>query len=95
MLSKEEVKHIALLARIGVKDDEIEKYQKDLSGVLDFFKELETADVSQVSVPRQIIGRENGMRSDRVQEGALQQTEAIMANVPEVKDGFVKVKSVF
>ena len=95
MLSKEEVKHIALLARIGVKDDEIEKYQETLSGVLDFFKELEKADTSSVEVPRQIIGRENGMRGDNVLTGSSHQTELIMNNVPETKDGYVKVKSVF
>jgi aspartyl-tRNA(Asn)/glutamyl-tRNA(Gln) amidotransferase subunit C len=95
MLSKEEVKHIALLARIGVKEDEVEKYQEDLSGVLDFFKDLEKADTSGVAVPRQIIGRENGMRSDTVRSSASHQTELIMGNVPEVKDGYVKVKSVF
>ncbi|MDD5083469.1 MAG: Asp-tRNA(Asn)/Glu-tRNA(Gln) amidotransferase subunit GatC [Candidatus Moranbacteria bacterium] len=95
MLSKEEVKHIALLARIGVKDDEVEKYQEDLSGVLDFFKDLEKADVSAVSVPRQIIGRENGMRGDNAYERAPHQTELIMNNVPETKGKYVKVKSVF
>ncbi len=95
MLSKEEVKHIALLARIGVKEDEVEKYQKDLSGVLDFFKELETADTSAVEVPRQIIGRENGMRGDNASISPSHQTELIMNNVPETKEGYVKVKSVF
>jgi aspartyl-tRNA(Asn)/glutamyl-tRNA(Gln) amidotransferase subunit C len=95
MLSKEEVKHVALLARIGVKDDEVEKYQETLSGVLDFFKDLEKADTSSVSVPRQIIGRENGMRGDNARERLSHQTELIMSNVPETKDGYVKVKSVF
>jgi aspartyl-tRNA(Asn)/glutamyl-tRNA(Gln) amidotransferase subunit C len=95
MLTKEEVKHIALLARIGIKDDEVEKYQETLSGVLDFFKELETADTSSVEVPRQIIGRENGMRGDHLRENPSYQKELIMNNVPETKDGYVKVKSVF
>lgn len=95
MLSKEEVKHIALLARIGLKDTDVEKYQGTLSGVLDFFKDLETADTKSVSVPRQIIGRENGMRSDTVKDRDERQQSLIMKNVPEVKDGYVKVKSVF
>ncbi len=95
MLSKEEVKHVALLARIGLKDNEIEQYRETLSGVLDFFKDLEQADLSGVEVPRQIIGRENGMRGDHVAERSKKQRDAIMGNVPETKDEYVKVKSVF
>lgn len=95
MLSKEDVKHIALLARIGVKDDQVETYQEALSGVLDFFQDLEKADTSSVEVPRQIIGRENGMRGDNVHSSSSHQIELIMENVPETKDGYVKVKSVF
>lgn len=95
MLSKEEVKHVALLARIGVTDQDVEKYQEALSGVLDFFKDLEKADTSSVEIPRQIIGRENGMRGDRVLPNDPHQRDLIMKNVPEVKDDYVKVKSVF
>lgn len=95
MLSKEEVKHVALLARIGVKDDDVEKYQEALSGVLDFFKDLEKADTSSVEIPRQIIGRENGMRGDTVSECTPYKRDLIMNNVPETKDNYVKVKSVF
>lgn len=95
MLSKDEVKHIALLARIGLKDEEIEKYQKDLSSVLDFFDVLKKADTEQVEVIGQIIGRENSWREDRHKEAGTLQKEAILKNVPETKEGYVKVKSVF
>jgi aspartyl-tRNA(Asn)/glutamyl-tRNA(Gln) amidotransferase subunit C len=95
MLSKEEVKHVALLARIGIKDEEVEKYQGILSGVLDFFRDLEKADVNNLSVPRQIIGRESGVRVDRVVAVPASQIAGILNNVPEMKDKYVKVKSVF
>src|SRR3989344_8495935 len=42
MISKDEVKHIALLARLGLSDEELQAMQKDLSGVLDFFRELQS-----------------------------------------------------
>lgn len=94
MLTQEEVKHVAMLARVGLRDDEIEKYQKILSGVLDFFQELEQVDIANIAVPRQIIGRENGMRSDRVQESSEVQLQALLKNAPETKNGYIKVKSV-
>ena len=48
MLSIEEVKHIARLARIGLEEKEIKTFQTDLSAVLDSFRELEQADVEGV-----------------------------------------------
>jgi len=37
MLNKEDIIHIATLARIGLREDEIEKYQRELSLILDYF----------------------------------------------------------
>ena len=95
MLSRDEVKHIALLARIGIKEEEIEKYQKDLSAVLDFFHELETVDTENVSPIGHITGMMNKARADQTIDFEQAGKDGIMKNVPEIKDGFVKVKSVF
>ncbi|MDP2664107.1 MAG: Asp-tRNA(Asn)/Glu-tRNA(Gln) amidotransferase subunit GatC, partial [bacterium] len=48
MISKEEVKHIAKLARLGLSDKEIGKFQKDLSSILDYVEKLKKVDVSGV-----------------------------------------------
>ena len=95
MLTVDEVKHIALLARIGIKEEEIEKYQKDLSAVLDFFHELETVDTEVISSIGHITGTVNRARMDQSVDFGQTGKEGIMKNVPEKKDGFVKVKSVF
>ena len=47
-LSKEQVEHIAELARIGILDEEKEKFQKDLGAVLDYVDKLEGVDVADV-----------------------------------------------
>lgn len=95
MLSVEEVKHIALLARIGLTDAEVEKYRKDLSGVLDFFKELESLNLSGEPSDSAVPRKTNDYREDRVSEFGTGGKKAIMENVPETKDGYVKVRSVF
>lgn len=95
MLSAEEVRHIALLARIGIKEDEIEKYQKDLSAVLDFFRELETAATDEDESAFRITETTDVAREDRTEDFDAAGKEMILKNVPETKDGFVKVKSVF
>ncbi|MBP9751241.1 MAG: Asp-tRNA(Asn)/Glu-tRNA(Gln) amidotransferase subunit GatC [Candidatus Moranbacteria bacterium] len=94
MLSTEEVKHIALLARIGLSDAEVGRHRTDLSQVLDFFKELEsldTGDATDAGIPE----KENDYREDRAEDFGAHGRKAIMENIPETKDGYVKVKSVF
>ena len=95
MLSIEEVKNIALLARIGIKDDEIPKYQQELSAVLDFFRELEMADTDNVEPIGHITGMTDVTRADCVEDFGNPGKETIKNNFPDSKDGFLKVKSVF
>jgi aspartyl-tRNA(Asn)/glutamyl-tRNA(Gln) amidotransferase subunit C len=95
MLTQDEVRHIALLARIGIKEDEIGKYQKDLSAVLDFFRELETAATDDTGSVGHITGMTDVAREDRAEDFGASGKEAIKKNFPDAKDGFLKVKSVF
>lgn len=95
MLSREEVEHIALLARIGLSDTEVEKYRKDLSGVFDFFHELEELDLSGEPEDDGIPVKENDTREDSVSGFGSVGRDGIMRNVPAKNDGFVKVRSVF
>ncbi len=95
MLTKEEVENVALLSRIGLTEEDIPRYQKDLSAVLDFFRELETLPTDDVMPIGHITGRTDVMRSDESEVCSELEVQHIMHNVPETKDGFVKVKSVF
>ncbi len=95
MLSEDEVKHIALLARVGLKDEEIPKYQKDLSAVLDFFEELKRLPTDDVEPIGHITGMTGVGRTDRHEEFNPGGKETLKKNFPDSKDGFLKVKSVF
>ncbi len=95
MLSKEEVEHIAVLARIGLSDDEVARYQKDLSQVLDFFKELEAFDMPPEETSESVPRKKNDTREDRVENFPSHGRKIIMDNMPERKEGYVKVRSVF
>lgn len=94
MLTKEEIQNIATLARIGLSEKDIEKYQQDLSEILDYFKKLDEVDIEGVEPIGHITGMKNVFRTDgNVDFGDLGK-EAIMQNAPEEKDGYIKVKSV-
>lgn len=95
MLSEEEVKHIALLSRIGLSDSEIPQYQKDLSAVFDFFRELETLPTDTVTPIGHITGRTDVMRDDIHEDFLSEGRDQILKNAPDTKDNFLKVRSVF
>jgi len=92
MISKEETKHIAGLARIGLSEDEMEKMSEDLSAILDWMKILQRADVLAVSLMEHITGLENSARGDQVE--IFEKSEKLVKLFPENKNGFDKVKSV-
>ena len=95
MMTPEEVKHIALLARIGLSEEEVLKYGKDLSTVLAWFEQLSEADTSQVRAIGHITGRSDVARTDGVAQAAPEVRDGIIANFPEQKGGYLKVRSVF
>lgn len=93
MISKEEVRHIAKLARLGLTEKEIEKFQKELSLILDYIEKLKEVDVSNVAPESRAILVENVARKDEIGPGPG--GEKLLGLAPDKKEGFLKVKSVF
>ncbi len=95
MISKEEVKHIAQLARIKLSADQIEKYQRELSAILDFVGELSKVDTSNVEPIKQITGLESVFRKDEPRKLLESDSPRDLINqAPEHQDGFVVVPEV-
>ncbi len=92
MLSREEVLKIAQMARIELGESEIEKFQKDLSSVLDYVAELQQVDTDGLEIVSSVTGLENVERMDVPKPVEYQ--EEIMANAPERKEKYYKVKSI-
>lgn len=92
MLSAEEVKHIAKLARLGLTETEIAKFQKDLSAILDYVEKLKKVDVSGVEPTSRSVLVEDIMRKDEI--GKKSKREKLLNQMPEVKDEYLKVKSI-
>lgn len=92
MLTKDEVKHIASLARIGLSEKEIEKFSVDLSSILDFVEQLKEVDISGVEPMSHVTGLLNQTREDVTHD--FGNKEEVRKLFPEEKDGYDKVKSV-
>ncbi len=92
MLTVEEVRKIALLARIELNDEEVAKFQKDLSVVLDYVEELKQVNTEGLEIVSQVTGLQNVQRDD--EPVVAENREQITANAPEIKDGYYKVKAI-
>ena len=92
MISKQEVKHVAELARIGLDEEDLDKFSHDLSSILDWIDQLEKVNISGVEPTKHIAGVKNITRGDRAEE--FNNKEGIRQLFPEEKNGFDKVKSV-
>jgi len=90
MISREEVEHIAKLARLELNDKEIEKMQKDLTAILGYFDLLKRAPKIEIRSTKSEI---RNLRKDEVVSNHNVAGELINA-APDKKDGYIKVKAI-
>lgn len=94
-LSVAEVKHIAHLARVGLTEEEVAHFQRDLSTVLDWFEELKAADTTDVAPIGHITGEVNVAEKDFVKEVRAEEKKGILAGFPRTQGTALEVRSVF
>jgi aspartyl-tRNA(Asn)/glutamyl-tRNA(Gln) amidotransferase subunit C len=92
-INKEELEHLAKLARLELNPDEEEKLLADLGNILEHFKELQELDTTNVAPMTGGTDLKNMFREDTERENTNRGagTEAF----PKSKDGYLKVPSVF
>jgi aspartyl-tRNA(Asn)/glutamyl-tRNA(Gln) amidotransferase subunit C len=91
-LSKDEVRHVAMLARIGLEPGDEEFYADQLSGILAHIDRLQQLDTAAIPPTAQVVEVANRLRED-VPRAGLDQSDAI-ANAPAAVDGFFRVPSI-
>jgi aspartyl-tRNA(Asn)/glutamyl-tRNA(Gln) amidotransferase subunit C len=91
-LTQKEVQHIALLARLGLREDEIEKFRIQLSDILENFEILKQLDTTDVPPTAQSIALQNVLRSDETKPSLP--VEEVLANAPQHEGNCFKVRAV-
>jgi aspartyl-tRNA(Asn)/glutamyl-tRNA(Gln) amidotransferase subunit C len=91
-ISREQVLHIARLARVKLADGEVEHYREDLSSILDYVDKLEELDVSDVEPTTHIGTVEPRLRDDEVEQRL--ELDDVMKNAPESEAGQFRVSKV-
>lgn len=91
-LSREEVKHIAKLARLGLTEEDVEKFREQLSNILENFEILKQVDTTNVPPTSHPVALTNVFRDDEV--APSYSPEEILANAPHQEDGCFRVRAV-
>ncbi len=96
MIMKEDVQHIAHLARIELTKEEEERFQHELSAILQFVEQLNQVDTTGIEPMTGGTHLEQIVRADVQENTDLEHRAASLIDaVPEKKGRLVQVRSVF
>jgi aspartyl-tRNA(Asn)/glutamyl-tRNA(Gln) amidotransferase subunit C len=91
-LSKDEVRHVAMLARIGLESGEEDFYAEQLSGILGHIDRLQQLDTEDIPPTAQVVEVTSRLRDDEPRPSLTQ--EEALANAPAAVDGFFRVPAI-
>jgi aspartyl-tRNA(Asn)/glutamyl-tRNA(Gln) amidotransferase subunit C len=91
-LTRDQVRHVAMLARLGLEPGDEDFYAQQLSGILGHIDRLQELDTDDIPPTAQVVEVANTLRDD-VPRPCLTQEEAL-ANAPAAVDGFFRVPSI-
>ena len=91
-VEKEEIMHIAKLAALNIKEEEIEEYRKNLQDILNFANIVNNANVEGLDITIGANEAKNVFRKDEVV--VFEDNEALLANAPEKERNMFKIPKV-
>ena len=91
-LTREEVLHVAKLARVGLSEEDVAKFQQQLSQILDHFEALRSINTEGVPPTTHTLPLQNVTAPDEPRP-SLSPNE-VLANAPLKQDGYLRVRAV-
>ena len=92
-LTRDDVLNLANLSRLKLSEEEIQRYQSELSEILDYVEMLNKVDTRGLEPTYQVTGLKNITRPDEVKAYPAN-LEGLLKNAPAIQDGQFKVKKV-
>ena len=94
MILKDEIKKLAVLARVSINEEEIDRFQNDLDKILDFVSKIK-----EIELPPEIAEKQrdhifNVFREDKEPHKPLEYTKSLLKEAPGKKNDFIKVKKI-
>ena len=91
-ISREEVLHVARLARLELSEEEVEAYTRQLSRILEHIGKLRALDTTDVPPTSHVLDLKNVLRPDEVRAGLSR--DETMQNAPDSAGGFFRVPKI-
>lgn len=91
-ISKDQVKHVAHLARLAITEEEAELFTSQLDSIITFAEQLNELDTENVQPTTHVLHMKNVLREDVPAKGLP--VEEVLKNAPDHKDGQVRVPSI-
>ena len=91
-ISKDEVKHVAHLARLEFSEQDVEKFANQLDAIIGFAEQLNELDTSNVKPTTHVLDMKNILREDKSVKGLPR--EEVLKNAPDHQDGQVRVPTI-
>jgi aspartyl-tRNA(Asn)/glutamyl-tRNA(Gln) amidotransferase subunit C len=91
MIDREQVLHVARLARLRLSEDEVETMTGELSGILEHVDRIGNLDLEGVEPTSHVVALENVLRADEPRPSLPQ--DVALASAPEPLDGAFRVPS--
>ncbi|MFC1991201.1 Asp-tRNA(Asn)/Glu-tRNA(Gln) amidotransferase subunit GatC [Chloroflexota bacterium] len=91
-ISRQEVLHIALLSRLGLTEEEVDRLSEQLSNIMENFEVLQQVETSDIPPTAQSISLQNVVSDDQIAP-SLPSSE-VMVNAPQREADFFKVRAV-
>ena len=92
IISKKDVEHVALLARLELTDAEKEAYTKQLNSIMDYMNKINELDTVGVEPTAHVLPLYNVLREDK-REKSFDRAE-VLKNAPEKEKGQFKVPKI-
>jgi len=91
-ISREEVEHVALLARLELTAEETEIYTEQLNSILEYAAILESLNTEDVTPTSHAVPLHNVLREDQVHDSLNR--EKVLSNAPDAEDDFFRVPKI-
>ena len=91
MIERDQVLHVARLARLRLSEEEVERMTGELSGILEHVDRISNLDLEGVEPTSHVVALENVLRPDEPRPSLPR--EAALANAPEPLNGAFRVPS--
>ena len=95
MISKEQVKHTAQLARLDLTDSELEKMREEISSILELIDELKKANTEKVTLMSHPNESRNVTRQDQELKLSSENIKQLLEEMPQKQGKLTKVKAIF